>query len=396
MGKSLKGKELGKGISQRPDGLYVARKMIDGKTVSVANKSLTELRKQFKEAVEKEKSFLSGRMTFQDWYDVWFENVKKPKMKCDLSAAKFKYEYDKTYPPIIGDYRLEDIQQLNIQSATNEMISNGTGYASVRIALITTNQIFKYALANGIIRLNPCTNVVVDDRNKKERPSYAMNDLTLNLFFRAIKDHAGEEMFRFMLYSGVRVGELVSLMWDDVDFEKGLIHIRRSLVTFCVDGHMQYRFVRPKSNSGIRAIPFIGGMRELLNEWKPIRDKIHEELISGGVEGYEERFRDLVFIVKKTGHPYSKEIVTGAIHRNQKRMERIAKKEGYDIKEIQPVRSHLFRHTFATKCFEAGFAPRTVQHLLGHDSYVVTCKYTHITDSFIDDEIKKVNGLLDF
>ena len=395
MGKSLKGQELGKGISQRPDGLFVARKMVDGKTISVSNKSLTELRKQFKEAIEKEKNAYSGRMTYQEWYEVWFKEIKEPRMKCDLSAMRFSKAYERTFPKYIGKIRMDNIQPIHIQTAVNNMTSDGYGYNSVDIALMTTKQVFKHAVSNGVILANPCVNIEVNRSYKKRLPKYEIEDWVLKLFMSTIHNFFGEEAFKFMLFSGVRIGELAALRWSDIDFEKKTIHINRSVVVFYAEGHLRYRFVSPKSEKGIRTIPFIGGMEQLLIEWKPKRQKIHDSYIKRGVGTYTEEYHDLVFVSQGTGHPYYKNNARLAIRRNVERMKaaesEMAASEGREPREIPPIRTHLFRHAFATKCFESGMYPRTVQDLMGHTSYATTSHYTHITESFMDDEVDKAN-----
>ena len=399
MGKSLKGKELGKGITQRPDGLYVARKMVNGKTISLANKSIAVLRKEFKEALDDERNSLTGKMTFQNWYDRWFRTIKAPRMKCDLSADKFKEDYDRTFPRLIGSRKIEDIQQIDIQEAANKMIDNGVGYWSVNLALFTTKQIYKYAIANGLVQTNPCVDVYVNPKNIVKRPSEALDDWVIELFFEAMessKRAVGEEIFKCMLYTGMRVGEICALKWEDIDFENKCINVKRSLFAHRKQGHYEYRFVPPKSESGIRTIPFIGGIEEVLHEWFVKRQEAHESLMVAVPEEYKEEYHNLLFVTK-CGHPYNYNSLRFMIGGNRKRMAKIeeqdSKTEGREPREIPPIRTHLFRHTFATKCFEAGMSPKTVQVLMGHSSYSMTTKYTHITDVYMESEIEKANSV---
>lgn len=398
MGKSLKGKELGKGISQRADGLYVARKMVDGQTISVSGKSLTEVRAKFKEAVDDAKG-ASGKMTFQKWYEVWFREIKMPTMKCDLSTELFRDAYDNTFPSILGGIRLEEIKQLDVQAAANQMLSDGRGYAAVKIALDRTSQIMKDAIKNGLIIRNPCVGVKLSKATRIRRQSHAIDDWELDLFFEAIKGKVGEEMFKFLIFTGVRVGELSAVKWEDIDFERKVIHIRRSLITRHKNGY-EYRFVEPKTESGNREIPFIGGIEKLLIEWKEKRKAIHDEIISLGAKEYKDEFRDLLFVSRKVGRPYAREHIGFMIHRNMERMEKIEKKraeeEGREPRNIERIWTHLFRHTFATKCFMAGMSPLVVQMLLGHSSYNTTLGYTHIDDCYMSSEIVKLNNVMNF
>lgn len=398
MGKSLKGKELGKGISQRPDGLYVARKMIDGKTVSASGRSLTEVRAKFKEAIREEENRNTGKTTFGSWYETWFNTVKRRKLKCDLDELLFRKKYDNTYPAMIGSARLEDIHQIDIQRVTNELIESGRGVTTIVTGLSTTRQIFKYAVANGLIQTNPCVDIHINTAARKRNPSFALDDWMVRLFFDVMKGRTGYEVLKFMLLTGVRVGELSALKWSDIDFDKGLIHIQRSLTCAHVEGNMKCRFVGPKSESGNRMIPFIGGMRELLTEWREKRQALHEKFIKRKTPEYKEEYYDLVFIVPRTGRPYIRHNFASLMINNRERMialeEENAKKEGRPARDIPQIHPHLFRHTFASKCFEVGMSPIYVQTIMGHSSYNMTLKYTHMTNETIPNEINKINSAI--
>ena len=398
MGKSLKGKELGKGISQRKDGLFVARKTVNGKQITVTNKSLTELRRLFNEAVDREKKKYTGELTFDEWYHIWFDNVKSMSLKCKLSGHVFKDRYETTYPLIIGGMELKNIRQIDIQSATNKMISSGRGVGIIAGALSTTKQIFKYAMTNGLIQSNPCVDILIDKRDRKRNPSKALEDWVVEAFFSALKKESSIALFKFMLFSGVRIGELAALRWEDIDFENEVIRIRRSVIGHNVNGKMEYEFVEPKSESGIREIPFLGGMKQLLTGWITERESIHQKLIDTTPETYKDEYRDLVFVTPKFGTPYICQNFEVLIRTNRKRMikreEELAVNENREPRKIQSIHPHLFRHTFATKCFEAGASAIYVQSLMGHSSYNTTVLYTHATEKISNKEILKINRIL--
>ena len=81
MGKSLKGKELGNGISQRKDGTYCAR-FVDwfGKRKSIYAKSYSEIRKKLREKQyedEKQINIVENNMTLDEWFDEWINTCKR-------------------------------------------------------------------------------------------------------------------------------------------------------------------------------------------------------------------------------------------------------------------------------------------------------------------------------
>lgn len=398
MGKSLKGQELGKGISQRPDGLFVARKMINGRTISVSNTSLTVLRAQFKEAVYKEKNRLTGKTTFEEWYHVWYDTIKRKTLKGEISEYKFRDRYESTYLPLIGGMQLENIRQIDIQRVTNEMIESGRGAFIIEGALSATRQVFKHAVINGLIPTNPCVDIYISKKGVRKNPSRALEDWVVDAFFDALKKKSSIALFKFLLYSGVRIGELAALRWSDVDFENGTIQIERSLICHNIKGRMEYEFVAPKSESGIRIIPFLGGMEEVLKEWRVERELLHEKLMREKPETYKEEYRDLVFVTPRYGTPYICQNFEVLIKSNRQRMMKreseLAAQEERDPRTIQSIHPHLFRHTFATKCFEAGASPVYVQTLMGHSAYNTTVAYTHTTERVEKEQIWKINQVM--
>ena len=128
MGKSLKGKELGKGISQRKDGRYVGR-YIDAQGVrrSIYNNKLSELRRQLVEAQYKTNNNISTHgsdMTVDAWFEKWLETYKVGKVKTH-TISNIIVAYRTTYKPYIGNKRLKDVSSFDMQNIINyEYISN--------------------------------------------------------------------------------------------------------------------------------------------------------------------------------------------------------------------------------------------------------------------------------
>ena len=127
MGKDLNGKELGKGISQRKDGRYEARVVINGKRVTFYNTKLADLKREF----EKEKYRLSRQnvtacpdVTVSEWFDAWFEQYKKPTLK-PSGVEAYKRKFKNTYGYLLGDVAIKDLNQFSIQTATSDLINKG-------------------------------------------------------------------------------------------------------------------------------------------------------------------------------------------------------------------------------------------------------------------------------
>lgn len=114
MGKDLKGKELGKGLSQRPDGRYVARAQVQGQPVIVYDWKLKVLKEKFALAVDeaKRKTLLPDRdgdsTTLSEWFEEWYENYKAPILK-NGGSPSYKRKFLNYYGCRIGSKPLTSI-----------------------------------------------------------------------------------------------------------------------------------------------------------------------------------------------------------------------------------------------------------------------------------------------
>jgi len=154
------------------------------------------------------------------------------------------------------------------------------------------------------------------------------------------------------LYTGIRVGELCGLMWQDVDFDDKQLFIRRTAQRIkCKDNNTKTKitFLSPKSNSAQRTIP--------LPEFLLIILKEHRKKSRGD------------FMLSKNGFIVEPRVM-------QYRFQRLLK-----LATIRPRSFHITRHCFAVRSLENGFDIKTLSEILGHSSPIVTLKkYAHVLD----------------
>ena len=193
--------------------------------------------------------------------------------------------------------------------------------------------------------------------------------------------------FRFCLTKA----ELGGLKWCDIDMDKQVIFIRRSLSCSYCNGVKKEILVTPKTVNSTRQIPFIGEMEEILKSQREKQLSLKKEL--GGRWRGKEEFEDLVFTTGM-GSPCSRYIVEKEIKKIILRIREkeavAAVQENREPKVIRDFHPHTLRHTFAARCFENKMEPKVVQELLGHSSISITLNiYTHVLDNKMEEEIKK-------
>lgn len=398
MGKDLKGKNLGKGYSQRKDGRYEARAVINGVKIDIYDMNLSNLKKSFeiaKAIVLRDEKNVRPNVTLKEWYTEWFEKCKAPTLKSDVSRKTYDRKVRNTYIAIIGDKRVEDITQINMQAATQELVDKGYTERSIKEALGVVRECMDIAIVNHIIRANPCTGIKVVNANM-QKDRRVLTHAEQIQFLNEVKDSYYYEAYAILLSTGMRIGEFSGLQWNDVDFENKQITINRSMQTAYIDGKKIEELTTPKTSNSYRSIPFFGDTEQLFRAWKTKQDFYKQKL--GDRWRARPELGDLVF-TSTMGSPVTRYVI---VHDINKVVQNInlkeiyaASREGRQPKEFEHLHPHAFRHTFATRCFEKGLDPLFVQSIMGHANYSTTVSYTHVLDDMKQREVAKVGSFLD-
>ena len=153
MGKNSNGKEIGKGIRQKPNGLYEARYKINGVSHSITGSNLKELKARLE--LEKAKARTDyatayKNYTLNDWFEEWFEVYKKKSLK-PTSVVSMRSKFTSSFGRIIGDKKLLDITNMDIQKVVNQLADEGRSVSGIRDCLGRTRECFESAKNNNII-----------------------------------------------------------------------------------------------------------------------------------------------------------------------------------------------------------------------------------------------------
>ena len=384
--------KLPRGIRENK-GTYEARAMVNGVKINLYGSDLQQLLADFEMAKKQARNDLDYKkaaITLNEWFEEWFTSVKAHKVK-ETSISPMKNNFKRTFGFYIGTMKIKDIKPMDVQRAINAMEKDGISNSAMREALGRLRECLEFALGNQLISVNPCLIVEVPWTYKKAKEEIALTQEEQNALLNEVEDSWYKEMFYFMCLTGVRVGELGGLKWSDINFEKKVIGINRSLSCSYCNGVKREMLVSPKTVNSTRQIPFLGEMEEILKSQKEKQMKLKKELGARWRSG--EEFEDLVFTTGM-GSPCSRYIVEKEI---KKAIRRIREKEAVaavqESRQPQMIRDfhpHTLRHTFATRCFENKMEPKVVQALLGHSSISITLNiYTHVLDNKMEEEIKK-------
>lgn len=350
------------------------RKQFTGKTQQDVKNKLQEYKKQMLMGVLNE-----DKLTVSDWFYSWLFDYRKQ----DLKPKSFQ-RYHGIYKNYIentdfGNIKLNDLRTTHLQRHYKKLLDNGATPTTIRQINTNLKTCLNEAERQGYIQKNWCKLVTLPKKEDNKEVK-VLTKQEQEKFLEAIKGHELELLYIVALGTGLRIGEILGLKWSDIDFKNNELHVNRSLQKAAIyedDKIVRYEVqeTTPKTKNSLRTIPVPQNIIKKLIAHK----KEQNELILLLQEEYDNK--NYVFC-NKLGRTIED------------------KRPGRNLKTIltsigiEPIKFHALRHTYATRLFEAGIPPKTVQHLMGHSDIETTMNiYTHVMKEQKLEAIDKINSI---
>ena len=348
----------------RWEGRYVAGHPEEGKPIrkSVLGKTQAEVREKMKKAIEESKSIdvaKAEEYTVASWATTWYELYSKPNIR-ESTQERYWNHIRYHIIPEIGQIKLTKLTSRDVQRMYNNVKDHGrvskgpwdkrpkTLTASYIISL---HRMFKMCLERAVteqlILRNPCNNVVLPKNDKKEikilKPEHIRD------YLAEAEKHGVLPLFFLELCSGLRKGELVALLWSDLDVKQRTISVSKQAVWVKGGG---VKTTTPKTATSIRV------------------ESIPQEAVDLLLKEHEKHPDNIyMFPSPATGEMYYPDAVA-----------RLHTRMLQDL-GLEHTRFHALRHTFATLALQNGVDIRTVSGMLGHADPGFTLRtYTHATN----------------
>ena len=355
-----------------------ARKVITAKSEKMCNIKANQAVNEF----EKHGNTVSKVSVdnFEDMALMWFDSYKlgvKPRTVQIMQTRLNNYIL-----PALGAHRIDKVSSILLQQIVNQWALNasqplngahhrprGKG-KDFKIYFNIVERIFKHALSLGLVKNNPCLNVIVP-KVRLESTEKKIKHLTveqLKVFFEYIdtlpKERYTTELLtticRLLVASGLRIGEAVSLSWSDIDLEIGAVSVSKTT-------HRAVIQSTPKTNKSNRVVLIDHKALATLKRWRVFQAK-HFLSIGKGKQA-------LVF-PGITGKVLDYQIIRPVLLK------------WFKVCNLPQVGFHGFRHSHASLLLNAGVPYKEIQERLGHASIKMTMDiYSHLET---DNQIKAV------
>lgn len=292
-------------------------------------------------------------MILEQVIEMWMDE-KKNFVK-ESTYAHYCFEVNKYLLPALGHLEMGQLTEECIQKTVLEWQcgEKGTGHSlqksSVQNLVVLLKQVLKFASKKGY-----ADDYMLDIHFKPQiadKKQQVYTRAEQEKLIQAILDDLSFRSFGILLSisSGMRIGELCALKWNDVDMEEQIVHVRRTLQRiYMADAQPSTQIIitPPKSNASIRDIPLSDRLCKVIRQLEDINP-----------DGY---------------------VLTNSEHYMEPRTMRRFFKSFLEQHDISRLHFHCLRHTFATRCIESGADCKCVSEILGHMSVNTTLNmYVH-------------------
>ena len=353
------------------------RKKFSGQKKTIVKNKLDDFKRQI---ILSSDELIASDITFQEFADNWLRNILVNKLK-PTSFTRKEITLTQQVYPYLGNIPITQITHNDIQDMINSLHQKGFSYSTIKKAYEAVNGCFKEFRIKTSSYVNPCEGISMPTNIKNEVSNITFfNSEQRNLIIKEAKRKykTGKSVYRLghsiilLMFTGLRISELLALTWNDIDFENNSISINKSaVISKEVDkkGISHYSLINQnntKTRSGNRIVP--------LN--KVALDSIREIQLINGNNQY--------VMSTASGRQVTPRNINRLFHS-------ILKQTGIADEVNSYCGVHTLRHTFASMLFQNGCDVKIVSEILGHSNTKITENiYIHVIQ---EQKIKAINDI---
>lgn len=357
---------IGQYISGIAEDGKAIRKSVYGKTQKEVVNKLNEVKYQMNNDIYVEKNGIKLVKIMED--------IREEKLASNTISggqyARLKWTINKIKNSKLGEMKIQDVTKNDIQEFLNSIKDLSDSYIKKLYEQFV--QAYRRAEIKKYITYNPMYEVIKPKSDKQTKVVEAL-DINVQKAFTeylnkvSIENEPYKNIFLIQMYMGLRIGEVLALSTENIDLKNKLLYVKRTLTN-----DKEFAIIlgnKTKTYAGNRTLPILDFLVPIFEEQlKYANGNLH----------------NLIFTINDNY------IRTSAINKELKRI------FDEELKtSSKNISTHCLRHTYGTRCVEAGMTAVVLQRLMGHKDVTVTLNtYTSVFNKFKKDELEKVNNYL--
>ncbi len=373
---SKRGENIYKRKDGRWEGRYIKDRTVGGKAIYgyVYAHSYKETRTKLQDAIRDWNSSAQVRqektetLDFQSLAEEWFRHME-PLVK-ESTYRKYSNLWKSYIRPQLGHMQIPDISQSILEEYCAALLtsggSKGEGLSAKTVSdtMSLIRCVLQFCISKKIMVSCDTRMITVKQCTKK------MRVLTVNeqqILCNHINSNPSPQNVGvlFCLFTGIRIGEICALKWEDISFSEKTVHIHQTMQRIQIDEtehKTKIIITTPKSTCSIRTIPLPDELVSVL------------KTVTGPASGYFLTGSDKRWIEPRTMQYHFKSLLKRC--------------------KIEDANYHALRHTFATRCVELGFDVKSLSEILGHASVNITMnRYVHPSMNLKRKNMERLSGL---
>lgn len=309
---------------------------------------------------------MKNKSCFEYWLLEWLDY--KHAIVKNSTYMKYKNSINKHIIPNLGSFDIKILDNNIVQKFINQKLSAekcSLSPKSVRELVNIIKNTLAYAENYGFQSKCKCELLIVRNSFK---PIRVLNKNEEKALLNTLESDT--DIFKLgiliSLLTGVRIGELCALRWEDVDFKECVITVNRTMQRVQVEGKdnkTEIIITTPKTNTSIRQIPI-------------------PKMLVDYIIGFKSS-NDQYILINKNGNYIEPRVMQYKF------------KKYLQVAGISDANFHALRHTFATRCIEAGVDVKVLSEVLGHSNVNITLdRYVHNSIDYKKDNIERFNDYI--
>ena len=363
------------------------------KTVVGSKRDAVREKRRLQLEVEKGAYVKPTKLTVGDLLDDYYARYVVPN-NVPQTAQDSKYSIDGKIKPVLGAVALSSLTWQQVEDFRDGLLA-GMKAASANIVLVLLKRALKWGVKRELVAVNVGEKVdKLPTSKKKKTVDYSLEH------FKKVRDvFLGTDLelaVTIALHTGLRIGEVLGLWWDDIDFENGTIAVRRGLAHVRNVGPY---WGLPKTATSVRVLPMKAGLRRVLEErWRNLEDELGAEKLKELLADAHRRvaeadsdncFFDPGFVPEQVcafvgDHRLMSYVIFGSRFRR-----------GLEAAGMPGIVVHDLRHHFASAMEHLGVRKRTTSQLMGHTNSTMTDGvYIHDLPEDLDRAMERLDEYL--